>query len=79
MIKTNYHSHSLFCDGKSSMEDMLIAAIEKNFTHWGFSAHAPVPFENTFAITKGDVPAYIEEYKRLKNKYSDKINTFVGM
>ncbi|MBR1769435.1 MAG: histidinol-phosphatase HisJ family protein, partial [Bacteroidales bacterium] len=78
-MKTNYHSHSLFCDGKNTMEEMLVAAIEKGFTHWGFSAHAPVPFENNFAIKKEDVPSYMEEYRRLKEKYAGKINLYVGM
>lgn len=78
-IKTNYHSHSLFCDGKSSMEEMVVAAIENNFTHWGFSSHAPVPFENTFAIKREDIKQYITEYKRLKEKYKEKIKLFVGM
>lgn len=79
LLKTNYHSHSLFCDGKSSMEEMLCSAIEKGFDCWGFSAHAPVPFENNFAIKKENVPLYISEYKRLKEKYEDKIKVFVGM
>ncbi|MDO5760332.1 MAG: histidinol-phosphatase, partial [Bacteroidota bacterium] len=79
MLKTNYHSHSLFCDGKSSMQEMLSAAIEKKFDLWGFSAHAPVPFDNTFAIKKENVSLYIAEYKRLKEEYKNKIKIFVGM
>lgn len=79
LLKTNYHSHSLFCDGKSTMEEMICSAIEKGFDYWGFSAHAPVPFENNFAIDKEKVPLYIAEYKRLKEKYADKIKVFVGM
>ena len=33
MITTNFHTHTVFCDGKSTPEEMVLAAIEKNFVH----------------------------------------------
>jgi histidinol-phosphatase (PHP family) len=42
-IKSSYHVHSSYCDGKNSLEEMALSAIAKNFTHLGFSSHAPVP------------------------------------
>lgn len=79
MFKTNYHSHSSFCDGKSSMEEILLVAIDRGFTHWGVSSHAPVPFENTFAIKPERVQEYLSEFKRLKDIYSDRIHLYLGM
>jgi len=79
LLKTNYHSHSLFCDGKSSMEQILCSAVVREFDYWGFSAHAPVPFDNSFAIDKEKIPLYISEYKRLKTEYREQIKVFVGM
>lgn len=79
MYKTNYHSHSTFCDGKSTMEAMVVAAIEHGFSHWGVSSHAPVPFPNTFAIKQEDIKAYLGEFKRLKEIYSDRIHLYLGM
>ena len=70
---TNYHSHSTFCDGKSTMEEMVISAVECGFTHWGVSSHAPFPISNDFALKEEDIPAYKREFLRLKDKYADKI------
>ena len=39
MIKQNLHTHSLYCDGKDSFEEMIQTAIEKEFTILGFSSH----------------------------------------
>lgn len=79
MIKANYHSHSTFCDGKSSMEEMVQSAISHGFTHWGVSSHAPVGFENTFALKEENVPKYLQEFHRLKEKYADKIKMYLGL
>ena len=41
---TNYHSHSLYCDGRAGMEDFVRFAISEGFTSYGFSSHAPSAF-----------------------------------
>ena len=38
---TNYHSHSLYCDGRANMEDFVRFALSEGFTSYGFSSHAP--------------------------------------
>ena len=50
MLKTNYHSHSEFCDGKGKLEDYVKSAISKGFDVFGFSGHAPLPFERQRCI-----------------------------
>ena len=35
---TNYHSHSLYCDGRAGMEDFVRFAISEGFTSYGFSS-----------------------------------------
>ncbi|MDR0790704.1 MAG: histidinol-phosphatase [Bacteroidales bacterium] len=77
--KFAFHTHSNFCDGKNSLEEMVLAAIDKGLTHYGFSSHAPVPFENRFAIKQECVGEYLQECNRLKQKYEGKIKLFVAM
>ncbi|MBR1774494.1 MAG: histidinol-phosphatase [Bacteroidales bacterium] len=79
MIKANYHSHSTFCDGKSSMEEMVLSAIGKNFTHFGISSHAPVQYDNDFALKEENFIAYKQEFLRLKGLYADRIKLFIGL
>jgi len=78
-MKYAFHTHSNFCDGKNTLEQMVIAAINKGFTHYGFSSHAPVPFENNFAIKQEDVQTYLNECRQLKEKYRSKIKLYVSM
>lgn len=44
MNLTNYHSHTLYCDGRAGMEDFIRFAISRGFASYGISSHAPLPF-----------------------------------
>ncbi len=66
MFPANYHTHSLYCDGKSTLEEHVREAEKCGLLQLGFSSHAPVPFENNFAISEEKLPEYIKEIERLK-------------
>jgi histidinol-phosphatase (PHP family) len=78
-MKFTYHSHSNFCDGKNTLDEMVLSAIEKGLTHYGFSSHAPVPFANNFAIKQDEVQKYLQQCQMLKEQYQDKIKLYVSM
>ena len=63
----NYHTHSFYCDGKSTLEEQVRAAEKCGLLQLGFSSHAPVPFENSFAISEEKLPEYVCEIDRLKS------------
>ena len=67
---SNLHTHSTFCDGKSTPEDVVLSAIEKGFCSIGFSGHAHIDFDQSYCMR--DTDGYIAEIKRLKDKYKDK-------
>ena len=79
MFKTNYHSHSEFCDGTGKLEDYVKSAVNKGFDAFGLSGHAPLPFENDWTIPKKDLPSYLDEAKRLKTTYKDDIDIKIGL
>ena len=78
MIKQNLHTHSLYCDGKDSFEEMIQTAIEKEFTILGFSSHGYTPDE-TLGIDEETIIKYQKELKGLKNKYKDQISIYTGI
>ncbi|MFI3175500.1 MAG: histidinol-phosphatase [Bacillota bacterium] len=77
--KVNFHTHTLFCDGKNSAEEMVLSAIEKGFTTLGFSGHSYTDFDLDFCMKKEDVASYINEINSLKEKYRDEITIFTGV
>jgi len=73
---TNYHCHTQFCDGASTAEEMVLAAIEAGFPALGFSSHAPVPFPAFWCMPPDKSGAYTAELLRLMDKYGDQIEIY---
>jgi histidinol-phosphatase (PHP family) len=69
----NYHTHSLYCDGKSTLEEHVREAEKQGLLQLGFSSHSPVPFENSFAISEEKLPEYIQEIDQLQQKTDVKL------
>jgi histidinol-phosphatase (PHP family) len=80
LFKHNFHTHTAFCDGSSEPEQYVEAAIAAGLMSIGFSGHAPVPFENNFAIKNAEsLKKYCKEIIRLKESYKDQIKVFLAL
>jgi len=79
MRKVNLHTHTIFCDGKNTAEEMVLSAISKGFDVLGFSGHSFTSFDGGGCIKDADIPAYKSEIARLKKKYKDKILILCGL
>ena len=76
---TNYHSHSLYCDGRANMEDFIRFALSEGFTSYGFSSHAPLPFPTAWTMEWDCMDDYLAEFRRLKAKYAGQIELYIGL
>lgn len=79
MFTQNLHAHGQFDDGKSTLEEMLLASKAAGLTSLGFSLHCPLPYESVWACAKEDLPSYIETVRRLQEKYEGEIELFLGV
>ena len=73
------HTHSVLCDGKDTLEEMVLAAIEKGFDSIGFSGHSYVEEVGQFSMTEKDLAVYKAEILRLQQCYGDRIRIFCGL
>lgn len=78
MLKTNYHTHSTFCDGKATARQMLTRAIEKHFDILGFSSHSLYPFSSDWHTSVTAHEDYSKEIESLKNEFSHQIEVVMG-
>ncbi len=77
LIKSNIHTHTEFCDGRNSMEQMVQVAIKKGFETIGFSPHSFTKFDLRYCCK--DFNAFRQEFMRIKTIYGDKIKLLMGI
>lgn len=74
----NYHNHTRYCDGAAEPEAYCRAALEQGLLHLGFSAHAPVDFENSWSIKPENLSIYLDHINRCKKGYPG-LKIFTGL
>lgn len=79
MILSNAHTHTTFCDGKSTAEQMVQSALKLGFDALGFSSHAYTPFDDSYTMKPDSTAEYIAEIGRLKAEYRDRLAIFCGV
>ncbi len=79
MIKSNFHTHSHYCDGKGTLRDYVERALALGFDRLGFSSHAPLPFPTNFALKQEDYKTYCAEVRQLQAEYAGRIELFLGL
>ena len=76
MIRSTLHNHTTLCDGRSTPEEMVRAAVAAGLTDLGFSAHSPAPFDEGSLRSEA-------EYRRtildLRERYAGTIRIVLGM
>lgn len=77
--RTNYHTHTLYCDGRASMDDFLRFAVSQHFTSFGFSSHAPLPFATAWTMEWDRMQDYFSEFQRMKQRYQKQIELCIGL
>ena len=73
----NFHTHTKFSDGKNTVEELILYAIEKGFRGIGFSDHGYTAYDLRYCMKDED--GYIAEVKRLKEKYKKEIAVHLGV
>ncbi len=79
MIFSDLHTHTIFCDGLSSPEEMVLSAIEKGLKKIGLCMHAPILNTEYAEFSTDKQKQFICEVNRLKEKYLGKIEILCGL
>ncbi len=75
--KQNLHTHSVFCDGKNTPEEMVQEAILRGFDSLGFSMHSYVVCSGIGSLTA--LESYRKEILRLKEAYKNQLKIYLGI
>lgn len=66
MRYSNLHTHTIFSDGKNTMEKYVMAAQEKNMLSLGFSDHSYTRCDESYCMMPWKYESYREKLEQLK-------------
>ena len=72
MVKANFHTHSVYCDGHDTPEAVASYAYANGFTHLGFSGHMDPEIIM-------DVDAYYKKIREVQELYKGKMDILRGI
>lgn len=78
-MKTNYHTHTVWCDGRDTPEAMISAALEKGFDVLGFSSHSAYPDDSVCTVPSTKLLGYFNEVRSLAAKCSGRMEVLCGV
>ena len=79
IIPYNYHTHTSFCDGNNTLEEMTLAAIAAGLKVIGFSGHGYTAYDDCYCMSRANTAAYFTEIDRLREAYRGKITILRGI
>ncbi len=79
MHKQNLHTHTTYCDGADSPEEVIICAMEKGFSSIGFSGHSYNHYSEFWAKVGDKTEEYKKDVLSLKEKYKGRFDVFLGL
>ncbi|MFC3883553.1 histidinol-phosphatase [Bacillus songklensis] len=85
-VKFDFHTHHERCGHAiGTIEHYVKSAVEKGLDLIGIADHSPYLYSEedqlypTIAMAKSELPRYVDEVLRLKQKYSGKIQVLLGI
>lgn len=74
-----YHVHTTYCDGRSTVEELVRTAISRGFERLGFSGHSYTFFDESYCMSREGTEQYRREVAEAKEKYKGQIEILCGV
>lgn len=78
-MTSNFHTHSTWCDGCATPEEMIQGALACGFQKLGFSSHARLPGSEKGTLSCTSAPRYAAEIRALARTYAAQIKIYLGV
>ena len=79
LVLQNLHTHTTFCDGNNSVDEMCKATLACGLTSLGFSGHAYTPHDESWCMKLGNYAAYREAVLAARKAYQGRLEVYLGL
>ena len=78
-MRQDLHTHTTFCDGANTPEEMVQAALAQGLDCLGFSGHSHTPLDESYCMSPKGTQDYRREISRLKEQYRGRLTILCGI
>lgn len=78
-LGSSVHTHSKYCDGKNTLDEMAVTAWRSGMKTLGFSGHSNTPCDLEYCMTQSRTALYKAQIAKLKEQYKDKLDILCGL
>ena len=79
MYRQNLHTHTVYCDGINTPEELVKEALCLGFDSIGFSGHSYMPWRPNVYLNPEREPLYKKDVLAVREKYKDLIDVYLGI
>jgi len=76
---SNYHTHTVYCDGHDTPTEMAEAAYQMGLDTLGFSGHSYTHFDTAWCMSQENTIRYQNEIQHLKSLYTGRMDILLGI
>ena len=78
-LYANYHTHTCFCDGQDTPQELVEEALKLGLKVLGFSGHGYTAFDESYCMSQNGTKAYREEIHSLQRQYAGRLTILCGL
>ena len=75
----NLHTHTTFCDGDNTPEELAAAALAAGCGTLGFSGHSHTGFDERYCMSPAGTRDYIRRVRQLQAEYAPRLRILLGI
>lgn len=79
MTPSNYHTHTTYCHGADTPEQLILRALELGCPEIGFTCHAYTSFDDSYCMSLEKTEQYRAEIRALAERYKHRIKVLLGV
>lgn len=79
-MKSDFHVHSKWCDGRGTLREMAAAAAGKGLSVLGFSSHSMLPSDDeSWVLTSSKIAPYEREVREVAEEFKGVLSVCLGV
>ena len=78
-VPSNFHTHTTFCDGENTPEELAAEALRLGCPALGFSGHSYTSFDSTYCMSLEGTQEYCRRVRALKEQYAGRLQVYLGV